>query len=122
MKTPNKPFAVVEWNDAHGGGADEFREETIKHGPVVYYTWGWVLRSDEVGVTLAAEWCPEDATYRSTTFIPRGMVTKETRLTTPRARNGSTASKPKRKRSDSGSLPDGSTENIAVTAIGTVKF
>lgn len=79
MKHPNKTFAVVSWGDAHST-EDEVKETEIKHEPWTIKTYGWVLRSDAVGVTLAGEWV-DGGTWRARTFIPRAMVIEEQVLT-----------------------------------------
>jgi hypothetical protein len=79
---PNKPFAVIIWGDAHGDATEEVKEDDIdkKHKPSVFYSYGWVLRSNPTGVSLAAEWCPEDKSYRATMFVPRPMIIEEREL------------------------------------------
>lgn len=93
MKHPERPFGVVVWGDAHSS-EDEAKETDIQHRPWPVKTYGWILRSDEVGVTLASEWL-EGGTWRGRTFIPREMVREEIvlRLSTPRRRavQGATA-------------------------------
>lgn len=76
MKHPDKPFIVVTWDDAHGS-AEDVSEHMIDHKPMRAQSYGWLLRSDETGITLAAEWTPADALWRDTTFIPRKMVAEE---------------------------------------------
>jgi hypothetical protein len=76
MKQPDKPYVVVVWNDAHGTGED-VTPETMKHYPMVYRSPGWLLRSDEAGVSIATEWCATDGSFRGHTFVPRQMVVEE---------------------------------------------
>mgnify|MGYP001561849402 CR=1 FL=1 len=91
MKHPAKPYAVVVWDDAHGSD-DEKTDETIDHEPTKVQSYGWVIRSDAKGVTLAAEYFPATNSYRSLTFIPRGMVSEESprNLSRPRRKVPST--------------------------------
>ena len=78
MKRP----AVVAWLDAHAT-LDEMSEQDIigAHRPAHIETVGYIVRSDETGVSIAGEWLPAanggDETYRSVTFVPRGMVIEE---------------------------------------------
>ena len=86
MKHPEKVFAVIVWDDAVGDMTG--RDHEIQHRPERCQTYGWVLRSDERGVSLAGDWVSTDDTYRSITFVPRLMVVEERPLglTKPRAR------------------------------------
>ena len=74
-----KRQSLVIWNDAHAN-LDEVSESDIlaAHRPHVIHTYGYVVRSDDTGVSIAGEWLPAgngaDETYRSVTFVPRGMV------------------------------------------------
>lgn len=85
---PPKTFAMIVWDDAHGTSSDQFTEEEIqkKHKGARYQSYGWLIRSDEIGVTLVCEWEPAEKSYRAQMFIPRGMVVEEKtyRLTPPR--------------------------------------
>lgn len=83
-KRPNKPYVVVVWDDAHGDGS-EVTVETLKHEPAVYHSYGWLLKSDDVGVSIVQEWCESDGSFRGPTFIPRKMVRSETHLELRRA-------------------------------------
>lgn len=60
----------------------------VAHKPMVIHTLGYLLREDDVGVSLANEYYDEDETYRGRTFVPRAMVIsiKRYRLTTERKR------------------------------------
>lgn len=74
IKLIGKPFAAVAWNDAHCiSGATEMAEHEIPHAPAIYTAYGFILRQDEVGITLANEVSGEN-TYRSINFIPAGMI------------------------------------------------
>lgn len=75
------PFVHVTWNDANSPGAAETYEPTeIPHAPVVVETWGFALRQDEAGITVANERF-EDGRYRGLTFIPGSMLVGIVRLT-----------------------------------------
>lgn len=74
MNTPGRPFGRVVWNDAHTS-TDQYTELDIDHKPAEVHTYGYILRSDDVGVTVASEWMGDG--YRNVTFVPRGMVIRE---------------------------------------------
>lgn len=61
-------------------------EAALKHRPMVFLSPGWLLRSDETGVSVAVEWCETDDTYRGHTFVPRALVVEERTIAMPRRR------------------------------------
>lgn len=77
--------AEVRWEDAHGSDGTLAGHE-IDHKPYVFTTLGYLVRSDEVGVSIASE-LGEDGKYRDITFIPRKMVLKETTFHKPRKKS-----------------------------------
>lgn len=83
------PLVVVEWNDAWIDGADPvtLADVAASHKPKVIVTLGYVLRDDDIGLSLANEYYEDESTYRGRTFIPRSMVKKVTtyKLSRPRA-------------------------------------
>lgn len=61
--------------DAHCiSGATELTEAEIAHAPALYTLYGFVLRWDAVGITLAAEISENGTSYRGLSFIPAGMI------------------------------------------------
>lgn len=73
-------LAAVRWRDAHVAQVDSFTKDEIKERqPVVYITFGLIVRHDESLVAIAAEVC-EDGTYRGVTYVPTQMVTDITML------------------------------------------
>lgn len=71
------PVVVVEWDDAHG--TEDVRAEALNHAPVRLVVAGWLICSDEEGVSIALEYTKNDpADLRKTRFIPRKMVVSET--------------------------------------------
>jgi hypothetical protein len=72
---PTVQISGCVWNDAHGSDGTISVHE-IDHKPYVYTTVGFLLRSDEIGVSIASE-MGEDGKFRDITFIPRAMVVKE---------------------------------------------
>lgn len=49
----------------------------MSHWPMLFQIYGWLVRSDATGVTVASEWRPSDGFYRDRSFIPRAMVVEE---------------------------------------------
>lgn len=68
-------LACVLWNDAHSDSS-MFSEQDMEHKPYRFTTVGFLVRSDDVGISLAQE-IGEDGRYRDHTFIPRLMVQRE---------------------------------------------
>lgn len=69
------PIIGVTWEDAHGSDGTLSAHE-VDHKPYVFTAVGYLVRSDEVGVSVAHEQ-GEDGKFRDITFIPRKMVVKE---------------------------------------------
>lgn len=74
-----KQFVVVLWNDAWIDGTEPVTQADVemKHKPLLVKTFGWLLKEDEVGVTLASERYLDNSehdVYRAATFIPRQMI------------------------------------------------
>src|SRR2546422_6163348 len=88
-KHPDKPFGCILWDDAKGESS-EVAEEEMSHAPIRFQIYGWVVKSDTMGVTIASEWRPGDNLYRDRSFIPRAMVVQEIyyALVKPRKKNG----------------------------------
>ena len=85
MKQVDLPLVIVEWNDAVNWDSPvSLSDVTGCHRPEVVQTLGWVLKDDEVGISLATEYY--DESYRGRSFIPRAMIITVTRfaLTKPR--------------------------------------
>ena len=71
-----KPIlACVIWNDAHGNSA-MFDIIDVDHKPYRFTSVGFLVRTDEVGVSLAGE-IGEDGKFRDHVFVPRQMIIKE---------------------------------------------
>lgn len=67
-------YACV-WKDAHGStGTIEAHE--VDHKAYVYTTIGYLVRTDEIGVSIAFE-RGEDGRFRDVTFVPREIVIEE---------------------------------------------
>lgn len=88
--TSKPPIIGVTWNDAHGSDGTIFAHE-VDHKPYVYTTVGWLVRSDEIGVSVASEQ-GEDGKFRDVTFIPRNMVVKEFPISPKRSKKCATSS------------------------------
>lgn len=106
MKHPDKPFTLVVWDDAYGSADQEQREDEISHEPARFQSYGWAIRSNEKGVTLAAEYSPKANSYRAVMFIPRPMILDEQVL--------SLARKPKRR----DRVPVSSSSSVRTLGVG----
>jgi hypothetical protein len=53
-----------------------FDSKDVDHKPYRFTSVGFLVRSDEIGISLAGE-IGEDGRYRDHTFIPRVMVVDE---------------------------------------------
>lgn len=71
----NHEIYACEWADAHGSDGTLAAHE-IDHKPYVYTTVGFLVKTDEIGVSIAFE-RGEDGKYRDITFVPRAIVLKE---------------------------------------------
>ena len=72
---PIPELVAVQWNDAHGSDGTISAHE-IDHKPYVFTTVGYLVRTDEQGVSLAHE-RGEDGMWRQVTFVPRLMILNE---------------------------------------------
>jgi hypothetical protein len=74
----------VIWRDAHGGceGWQEFDSE--EHSPRHIHTVGFLLKNDDVGITVCSSVDTDADMVDGSTFIPRGMV-DDVRPLTPKA-------------------------------------
>lgn len=73
---PTSRFGFVFWNDAHSlGSTDQVELEDLKklHGTVPIITAGWIVRDDEVGVSVCSEFLG-GTSFRNSTFIPKALV------------------------------------------------
>lgn len=74
---------IVHWNDAHGVKAEAGLDEVLTvHKPAEYWSTGTLVKSDEMGVTLAQDLGlplgrDYETTYRSRTFILRVLIIDE---------------------------------------------
>lgn len=89
IQKPNGHFTIVIWNDAHAS-LDESTVDEIKseHKPSRIHTQGYMIVDDENGISIAGEWLPgnrtsDDDSYRSVTFIPRGMIVEVIHIKKP---------------------------------------
>jgi hypothetical protein len=74
----------VVWNDAHGSAANVVYDiDEIPHGPIECTSYGILLKSDELGVSIASEQVGVD-TYRGYSFMPAGMLVKVEQVKKPR--------------------------------------
>lgn len=75
-----KQLVVVTWADAKATQAEFYAEGDVPHEPATVHTAGWLLKDDELGITIANEWFQEEDVWRGTTFVPRAMVLSVKRL------------------------------------------
>ncbi len=78
-------IGCIIWDDAHMN-MDEFTQDEIDkdiHKPARVYSFGLILKSDAVGVTLGTD---EDEHHivRKVNFIPRAMIVEEVDLGIPK--------------------------------------
>jgi hypothetical protein len=85
---PDIPLVLVEWDDAWIDGNEPVRltEVANDHQPKVIVTLGWLLKEDDKGVSVAAEYYDDEDVFRGRTFIPRAMIRSLTpyKLSKPR--------------------------------------
>src|SRR3990167_1026656 len=77
---PSAEIHACEWADAHGSDGT-LQAHEIDHKPYVYTTVGFLVKTDEIGVSIAFEQ-GEDGKYRDVTFVPREIVLEEYSLGT----------------------------------------
>jgi hypothetical protein len=81
---------VVVWDDAWSAGIEvmTMKEAKERHKASIMQTIGWVVESNDEGITLFNERCMDkgEECYRGHSFIPRVLVKSETpfKLATPR--------------------------------------
>jgi len=87
MRLCDKPFVAVRWADAHGSATNELAEHEIAHAAAHYTIYGFALRQDDKGISLASE-ISDEATYRGISFIPAAMIVEVVplRLAKPRTK------------------------------------
>ncbi len=94
MKLLDRSFYAVRWADAHSSGSvTEYAEHELPHRPAPYTTYGFLLRHDATGLTLATEHSDEH-TYRGVCFIPAAMVIETVPLTLTKKRAPKAAPSP----------------------------
>ena len=84
------PFVSCLWEDAWASATDDVTLENVEetHKPVLMETRGWLLKQNEVGVSIACERCLDAGTtaYRGRSFILAGMVKSITILSCTKSR------------------------------------
>lgn len=67
----DKPLVIVHWLDAFCSDVTQMSEAEIPHTPLKMRTLGWLLRDDDVGVTVANE-STEDKEWRGGDIHSKG--------------------------------------------------
>jgi hypothetical protein len=100
MKKEDRRLVVVVWDDAWQDQENFVTAHGIAstHEPLKVTTLGWVIRDDEVGISVANERSVDDGkdVFRGRTFIPRAMVKSVTDfiLATPRKKKSAAEAAP----------------------------
>ena len=66
---------VCKYADAHGSDGT-LQAHEVDHKPYVYTTVGFLIKTDDVGISIGME-RGEDNKYRDITFVPRAIVIEE---------------------------------------------
>lgn len=81
-------LVLVVWDDAHADASEALSldDVAVKHRAATFQTVGWLLRNDELGVSVANERCLDqgDEVYRGRTFVPKSLVRSITPVVKPR--------------------------------------
>lgn len=73
MKRKAPPLVALRWSDAHGTATASYEPHELPHAPLEITTYGLLLRDDDVGVSIANEYCGGNV-FRGVTFVPRALV------------------------------------------------
>lgn len=83
-RPPNKPFVAVTWRDPQGARGP-FSEHEVPHAPIEITTYGWLIRRDDQGVSLASEYCADNS-YREYTFVLTELILETVEIAVKKAR------------------------------------
>mgnify|MGYP001572385386 FL=1 len=74
----NKRLVIVTLTDANTDSEDVVNDDSIDrlHKPTIVHTLGWVMRDDDVGITVCTEYY--DHAFRGRTIIPRVCINSVT--------------------------------------------
>ena len=89
-------FSELTWIDAWCDGVDDTTPEDVhmKHKPLLMITRGWVLKNDEIGVSMFYERCLDPPSFRGRTFVPAAMVRSLEPYPKPKPRRARLAKSP----------------------------
>jgi hypothetical protein len=91
-------IVLVAWDDAWADASELVSEGDahLKHKPTRMQTLGWLIRQDDLGVSLFNERCLDqgEEAYRGRTFIPAAMVVGVTVINAPVKRKRAKKSDP----------------------------
>lgn len=89
---PSLPLVLVTWTDAWtDNDAVDLESVHAVHKPTIVHTLGWVLKDDDVGISLVTEFYL--SSYRGRTFIPRCNIQSVTQYSLTRKRQTKSESK-----------------------------
>ncbi len=75
LKPEGKRFVAVTWKDPNGQGRGALAEHELPHCSTPCTTYGWLMKEDSSGVSVAPE-VLGDATFRDVTYIPTELITE----------------------------------------------
>lgn len=78
LKTKFLPLVIVEWGDAWGSAGWRDIQDNHCAEPVV--SVGWMVQNDAKGITLLTSVAHKNGSAVGTSFIPKGMVSKLTKM------------------------------------------
>lgn len=111
MTNEHPQFAVVVWEDAWCDSTEAvtLKDASEKHRPATFQTTGWLLVSDEKGISIANERCLDkgEESYRGRTFIPRPLVRSTTLTNLSPKRKARHAKNPTNKPVGASNVPGG---------------
>jgi hypothetical protein len=89
------PFVVVSWEDAWGDSTEAVfpNDAHEKHKPFGIQTYGWLLVSDDIGLSVFSEKC-DDGSYRGRSLIPRAMIKEVKSVSLTKKRGAPRAKRP----------------------------
>lgn len=99
-------FVIVLWNDAWMDATEPITlaDVEVRHKPLLVKSFGWLLKDDDVGVTIASERYLDNVEhdiFRAASFIPKAMIQSITPVSLSKFRQ----KKPKSREHNSNDIP-----------------